>query len=175
MALYYNTERFTEILRDLNSQLSSENLSIDNAAYYLKQRHGIEKDERSIAIERSEIEMIQEDKVVEEEILERNIKQRASLILKGSSVNKKLKDLIKDCDQVVAAAAKIGGISYFHKYAYDLISENERIIASTFDASIYGFKFHNLEKINVISSEKKNENYKTSSYVNSNRNFLNFL
>ena len=58
-----------------------------------------------------------------------------------------LKDLIKDCDQVVAAAAKIGGISYFHEYAYDLISENERIIASTFDASIYGLKFHNLKKL----------------------------
>tara|TARA_B100000686_G_C16613129_1_gene874924 strand:- start:64 stop:1083 length:1020 start_codon:yes stop_codon:yes gene_type:complete len=71
-----------------------------------------------------------------------------------------LKDLIKDCDQVVAAAAKIGGISYFHKYAYDLISENERIIASTFDASIYGFKFHNLEKINVISSSMVYENTK---------------
>ena len=37
-------------------------------------RHGIEKDERSIAIERSEIESVQEDKSVEEEILERNIK-----------------------------------------------------------------------------------------------------
>jgi len=56
-------------------------------------RHGIEKDERSITIERSEIESVQEDKNVEEEILERNIKQRASLILKGSSINNKLKDL----------------------------------------------------------------------------------
>ena len=71
-----------------------------------------------------------------------------------------LKDLIKDCDQVVAAATKIGGISYFHEYAYDLISENERIIASTFDASIYGFKFHNLKKINVISSSMVYENTK---------------
>ena len=41
-------------------------------------RHGIEKDERSTAIERSEIESVQEDKSVEEEILERNIKLRAS-------------------------------------------------------------------------------------------------
>ena len=32
-------------------------------------RHGIEKDERSIAIERAEIELVQEDKLVEEEIL----------------------------------------------------------------------------------------------------------
>ena len=40
-------------------------------------RHGIEKDERSIAIERAEIESVQEDKKVEEEILNRNIKSRA--------------------------------------------------------------------------------------------------
>ncbi len=39
-------------------------------------RHGVEKDERAIAIERSEVESVQEDKHVEEEILERNIKQR---------------------------------------------------------------------------------------------------
>ena len=45
MALYYNTERFTEILKDLNSQLASGNLSKDNALEYIKQRHGIEKDD----------------------------------------------------------------------------------------------------------------------------------
>ena len=47
-------------------------------------RHGIEKDERSTAIERSEIESVQEDKSVEEEILERNIKLRALEIIKNS-------------------------------------------------------------------------------------------
>ena len=51
-------------------------------------RHGIEKDERSIAIERSEIESVQEDKSVEEEILERNIKSR---VLEMSK-NKKLSE-----------------------------------------------------------------------------------
>ena len=56
-------------------------------------RHGIEKDERSITIERAEIEQVQQDKIVEEEILERSIKQRASQILSGSSLNKKIKDL----------------------------------------------------------------------------------
>ena len=56
-------------------------------------RHGIEKDERSITIERSEIESVQEDRKVEEEILERSIKQRASTILSGASINKKIKDL----------------------------------------------------------------------------------
>ena len=56
-------------------------------------RHGIEKDERSITIERAEIESVQEDKKVEEEILERSIKQRASTILSDTLLNKKLKHL----------------------------------------------------------------------------------
>lgn len=63
-----------------------------------------------------------------------------------------LKKLIEDCDQVVALAAMIGGISYFHEFAYDLLAENERIIASTFDAAIWAFKNKKLKKINVISS-----------------------
>ena len=56
-------------------------------------RHGIEKDERSITIERSEIDLVQQDKIVEEEILERSIKQRASQILDGTLTNKKIKDI----------------------------------------------------------------------------------
>ena len=56
-------------------------------------RHGIEKDERSITIERAEIDSVQQDKIVEEEILERSIKQRASDILEGISINKKIKDI----------------------------------------------------------------------------------
>ncbi|MDC0517600.1 DNA-directed RNA polymerase subunit beta [Candidatus Pelagibacter sp.] len=55
-------------------------------------RHGIEKDERSITIERAEIEQVQQDKIVEEEILERSIKQRAAQILSGASLSKKIKD-----------------------------------------------------------------------------------
>ena len=56
-------------------------------------RHGIEKDERSIAIERSEIELVQEDRKVEEEILNRNIKSRAIDLLKNQSINKNYKEL----------------------------------------------------------------------------------
>ena len=55
-------------------------------------RHGINKDERSIAIERSEIESVLEDKDVEVEILERNISQRAVEILKDSYLDKKIKN-----------------------------------------------------------------------------------
>ena len=34
-----------------------------------------------------------------------------------------------DCDHFIAGAALIGGISYFHAYAYDLLATNERIMA----------------------------------------------
>lgn len=37
---------------------------------------------------------------------------------------------------IIACAAMIGGISYFHKYAYDLLAVNERIMANTFDVAI---------------------------------------
>ncbi len=56
-------------------------------------RHGIEKDERSITIERSEIESVQQDKIVEEEILERSIKNSALSIFTGLTINKKIKSL----------------------------------------------------------------------------------
>jgi len=63
-----------------------------------------------------------------------------------------MKKLIEDCDQVVAIAAMIGGITYFHEYAYDLLAENERITAATFDAAIWAHKEKRLKKINVMSS-----------------------
>jgi len=69
-----------------------------------------------------------------------------------------LKELAADCDQMVAMAAMIGGISLFHTYAYDLLAENERIIASTFDAAIWAFKHRRLKKINVVSSSMVYEN-----------------
>jgi nucleoside-diphosphate-sugar epimerase len=58
----------------------------------------------------------------------------------------------QDCDQIVAGAAKIGGISYFHEYAYDLIAENERIVAATFDTAIRAHRERNLQRMIVVSS-----------------------
>jgi len=63
-----------------------------------------------------------------------------------------LKDLISDCDQAVAIAAIIGGITLFHELAYDLLAENERIEAAIFDAAIWAFQKRKLKKINVMSS-----------------------
>ncbi len=63
-----------------------------------------------------------------------------------------LKEILADCDQFIAGAAMIGGISYFHEFAYDLIAENERIMASTFDAAIHAYRNCKLKKITVMSS-----------------------
>jgi len=63
-----------------------------------------------------------------------------------------VRDLAADVDQVVASAAMIGGISYFHEFAYDLLAENERILASTFDAAIAAHRAGHLQRIVVISS-----------------------
>jgi len=63
-----------------------------------------------------------------------------------------LKQLIEGCDHFVAGAAMIGGISYFHEFAYDLLAENERITASSFDAAIWAHQHRQLQKITVISS-----------------------
>jgi UDP-glucose 4-epimerase len=63
-----------------------------------------------------------------------------------------MKNTLADCDVLIAGAAKIGGISYFHQYAYDLISENERIMAASFDAAIWAHREARLKRIVVISS-----------------------
>jgi nucleoside-diphosphate-sugar epimerase len=65
-----------------------------------------------------------------------------------------LKDSIPDdlipekIDCIIACAAMIGGIAYFHKYAYDLIAANERIIANTYDFAIK----RKPERVVVLSS-----------------------
>src|SRR5450756_2190759 len=63
-----------------------------------------------------------------------------------------LTELAADVDQVVAAAAMIGGISYFHEFAFDLLAENERILASTFEAAIAAHTAGRLQRIIVLSS-----------------------
>lgn len=63
-----------------------------------------------------------------------------------------MKDVLTDCDHLVAGAAMIGGISYFHELAFDLLAENERITASTFEAAIHAHNSGKLKKITVLSS-----------------------
>lgn len=64
-----------------------------------------------------------------------------------------LLDLIKDCDYLIAGAAMIGGISYFHEFEYDLLSENEKIISTTVDVAIEALnKFNKLKRVVYLSS-----------------------
>lgn len=63
-------------------------------------------------------------------------------------------ELAAGVDHLIAGAALIGGISYFHTYAYDLLAANERIIASTTDAAIkaYDGGKGRLQKVTYMSS-----------------------
>jgi UDP-glucose 4-epimerase len=74
-------------------------------------------------------------------------------LVKGDAKNSDLLlSLLEDCDHFVAAAAMIGGISYFHEFAYDLLAENERITAAAFDAAIQAHQHRRLQKITLLSS-----------------------
>lgn len=64
----------------------------------------------------------------------------------------KLKSLLVDCDYMIAGAALIGGISYFHTFAYDLLSQNEQIMASTCNAAIDAYSNNKLKKVLYLSS-----------------------
>ena len=60
--------------------------------------------------------------------------------------------LLSDCDHFIAGAAMIGGISYFHAYAYDLLATNERIMAASCDAAIKAHREGRLRKMTYLSS-----------------------
>ena len=63
-----------------------------------------------------------------------------------------VRSLLQGCRQFIAGAAMIGGISYFHTYAYDLLATNERIIAASCDAAISAHREGSLEKVTYLSS-----------------------
>jgi len=65
---------------------------------------------------------------------------------------KLLEELLSEADHFIAGAAMIGGISYFHTYAYDLLATNERIMASSCDAAIAAHKKGRLNKVTYMSS-----------------------
>jgi UDP-glucose 4-epimerase len=61
-------------------------------------------------------------------------------------------ELLTECDHFIAGAALIGGISYFHTFAYDLLATNERIMASSCDAAITAHREGKLQKVTYMSS-----------------------
>lgn len=65
-----------------------------------------------------------------------------------------LRDLAHDCDQLVALAGLSGRMQSLSEMAYDLIAENERINAATFDAAIDACLDGRLSRIVVVSSTR---------------------
>lgn len=81
--------------------------------------------------------------------------------------------IFEGTNYIIAGAAMIGGIGYFHKYAYDLLATNERIMASTMDLAIalnQGYDRLNvdLKRVVVLSSSMVYEStghYPTPEYA----------
>jgi UDP-glucose 4-epimerase len=63
-----------------------------------------------------------------------------------------VRQLLDGCDHFIAGAAMIGGISYFHAFAYDLLATNERITAAACDAAIEAHRNGPLQKVTYLSS-----------------------
>ncbi|HUC13756.1 MAG TPA: NAD-dependent epimerase/dehydratase family protein [Acidimicrobiales bacterium] len=63
-----------------------------------------------------------------------------------------MEDLLMGADHFIAGAAMIGGISYFHTYAYDLLATNERITAASVDAALAAHRRGQLRKLTYMSS-----------------------
>lgn len=60
----------------------------------------------------------------------------------------KTKEVFQNIDICINAAAKIGGIGYFHKYPATILSENNKIYSSTFEAAVDA----GIERLVYISS-----------------------
>jgi nucleoside-diphosphate-sugar epimerase len=74
-------------------------------------------------------------------------------LVEGDAADRSLlAGLLAGCDHFIAAAAMVGGISYFHAYPYDLLAANERIIAGSCDAAIAAHRAGRLRKVTYLSS-----------------------
>lgn len=69
-----------------------------------------------------------------------------------------VRGLLEGCEHFIAGAAMIGGIAYFHRLAFDLLAENERITAAAFEAAIDAHRGGSLQKITLLSSSMVYEN-----------------
>ena len=63
------------------------------------------------------------------------IKEGYSFINVDLTDKAKTKEVFKDIDICIHLAAKIGGIGYFHKYPATILSENNKIYSSVFEAA----------------------------------------
>jgi nucleoside-diphosphate-sugar epimerase len=60
--------------------------------------------------------------------------------------------LLADRDHLIAGAAQVGGIGYFHAYPYDLLAANTSITAATVSAAIAAHRRGTLRKVTYLSS-----------------------
>jgi len=63
------------------------------------------------------------------------VDKRAEFIKVDLTDSQKTIDIFHGIDICINAAAKIGGIGYFHKYPATILSENNKIYSSTFEAA----------------------------------------
>lgn len=77
-----------------------------------------------------------------------NVDDRAEFIKVDLTNSNKTKKVFAGIDICINAAAKIGGIGYFHKYPATILSENNKIYSSTFEAAL----FSNIGRMVYISS-----------------------
>lgn len=77
-----------------------------------------------------------------------SVDNRAEFINVDLTDNKKTKKVFNNIDICVNLAAKIGGIGYFHKYPATILSENNKIYSSTFEAAASA----NINRMVYISS-----------------------
>jgi len=63
-----------------------------------------------------------------------------------------LAGLLAGCDHMIACAAMVGGIGYFHAYPYDLLTANVRLTAAACDAAIGARRAGRLRKVTFLSS-----------------------
>ena len=87
-------------------------------------RHGIDKDERSTAIERTKIESVQENKGVEDEIIERNIKERAQDIINNRKLSKNFMNFNTD-NKIASQDLEKLNLNDYWKMTFDDKQTNE--------------------------------------------------
>ena len=76
------------------------------------------------------------------------IDKRAEFLKVDLTIPSEAKVAFKNIEICINAAAKIGGIDYFHKYPATILSENNKIFSTTFEAAVKA----KLERIVYISS-----------------------
>ncbi|MBU2639827.1 MAG: NAD-dependent epimerase/dehydratase family protein [Nanoarchaeota archaeon] len=85
---------------------------------------------------------------------ESSIKEGYKFVKIDLTDKQKTEELFKGFDICVNLAAKIGGIGYFHKYPAWILSENNKIYSSTFEAAVK----NKISRIVYISSSMVFEN-----------------